>query len=146
MLQLHKTFVGSINKAKYFNYIYMWGPIVYGPGPFTRRESKGPSRRGLWPKLNKYQVQDRLGIQPRIVHTSAELKSHLKEEQKRQRTDLERRSQNIQGKQSSLPFNALRLTESHSLAFTTTPNDFGYRLMGQVSVLGRLTLHVDEGQ
>ena len=32
------------------------------------------------------------------------------------------------------------------MAFTTTPNDFGYGLMGQVSVLESLTLHVDEGQ
>ena len=45
-----------------------------------------------------------------------------------------------------LPFNALHLTEPHSLAFTTTPNDFEYGLMGQVSVLKSLTLHVDEGQ
>ena len=45
-----------------------------------------------------------------------------------------------------LPFNALNLTEPHSLAFTTTPNDFEYGLMGQVSVLERLTLYVDEGQ
>ena len=45
-----------------------------------------------------------------------------------------------------LPFNALHLTEPHSLAFTTTPNDFEYGLMGQVSVLESLTLHVDEGQ
>ena len=32
------------------------------------------------------------------------------------------------------------------MAFTTTPNDFGYGLMGQVSILERLALHVDEGQ
>ena len=32
------------------------------------------------------------------------------------------------------------------MAFTTTPNDFGYGLMGQVSVLESLNLHVDEGQ
>ena len=32
------------------------------------------------------------------------------------------------------------------MAFTTTPNDFGYGLMGQVSVSESLTLHVDEGQ
>ena len=32
------------------------------------------------------------------------------------------------------------------MAFTTTPNDFGYGLMGQVSVLEDLILHVDEGQ
>ena len=30
--------------------------------------------------------------------------------------------------------------------FTTTPNDFGYGLMGQVSILESLNLHVDEGQ
>ena len=43
-------------------------------------------------------------------------------------------------------FNTLHLTEPNSLAFTTTPNDFGYGLMGQVSVLESLNLHVDEGQ
>ena len=32
------------------------------------------------------------------------------------------------------------------MTFTTTPNDFGYGLIGQVSVLESLTLHVDEGQ
>jgi len=32
------------------------------------------------------------------------------------------------------------------LAFTTTPNDFEYGLMGQVSILERLTLYVGEGQ
>ena len=32
------------------------------------------------------------------------------------------------------------------MAFTTTPNDFGYGLMGQVSVLESLNLHVDKGQ
>ena len=32
------------------------------------------------------------------------------------------------------------------MAFTTTPNDFGYGLMGQVSILESLNLHVDEGQ
>ena len=45
-----------------------------------------------------------------------------------------------------LPFNALHLTEPHSLAFTTTPNDFEHGLMGQVLILEGLTLRVDEGQ
>ena len=27
--------------------------MVYGPGPSTRGESKGPSRGGLWPNLDK---------------------------------------------------------------------------------------------
>ena len=40
----------------------------------------------------------------------------------------------------------MHLTEPYSSAFTTTPNDFRFGLMGQVSVLERLTLHVDEGQ
>ena len=61
-------------------------------------------------------------------------------------TRLERKSENIQGKLPLLPFNTLYLTELYSSAFTTTPNDFGYGLMRQVSVLEKLTLHVDEGQ
>ena len=32
------------------------------------------------------------------------------------------------------------------MALTTTPNDFGLGLTGQVSVLERSTLHVDEGK
>ena len=27
----------------------MWGPIIYGPGPLAHGESKGPSRKRLWP-------------------------------------------------------------------------------------------------
>ena len=27
--------------------------MVYGPGPSTQGESKGPSQGGLWPKLDK---------------------------------------------------------------------------------------------
>ena len=29
----------------------MWGPIIYGPGPLAHGESKGPSRKRLWPEL-----------------------------------------------------------------------------------------------
>ena len=39
----------------------MWGPIIYGPGPFTRGESKGPSRGELWPKLNEVKHKIALG-------------------------------------------------------------------------------------
>ena len=69
-------------------------PIVYGSGPFTRGESKGPSRGGLWPKLklNNIKAQDSLGIQPRIAQSSADPKSYHKEGQKRYRTKLERKS------------------------------------------------------
>ena len=47
---------------------------------------------------------------------------------------------------TTLPDKTLHLTEPYSSTFTTTPYDFGYGLTGQVSVLERLTLHVDEGQ
>ena len=73
-------------------------------------------------------------------------KSHRTEGQKRYRTKLERKSKNIKGKLPLLPFNTLHLTEPHSLTFTTTSNDFEYGLMGQVSILESLNLHVDEGQ
>ena len=52
---------------------------------------------------------------------------------------------NDQGKLPLLLFNILQLTEPHSSAFTTTPNHSGYGLMGQVSVLEKSILHVDEG-
>ena len=52
---------------------------------------------------------------------------------------------NDQGKLPLLPFNTLHLTEPCSQAFTTTPNHFGYGLMGQVSVLENRTPHVDVG-
>ena len=29
----------------------MWGPTNRGPGPFALRESEGPIREELWPKL-----------------------------------------------------------------------------------------------
>ena len=39
----------------------MWGPIIYGSGPLTRRESKSPSRGGLWPKLKNIKHKIALG-------------------------------------------------------------------------------------
>ena len=39
----------------------LWGPIVYEPGPFTRVGPGGPSRRGLWPKLNNIKYKIALG-------------------------------------------------------------------------------------
>ena len=44
------------------------------------------------------------------------------------------------------PYKTLHLTEPDSSAFSTTPSDFGVGLTGQVSILYRSTLHVDEGQ
>ena len=41
----------------------MWGPIVYGTGPSTCRESKDPSRRELWPKPNN--VKHRIALKYR---------------------------------------------------------------------------------
>ena len=39
----------------------MWGSIIYGSGPFTYGEPKGPSRGGLWPKLNNIKHKIALG-------------------------------------------------------------------------------------
>ena len=35
--------------------------MIYGPGPSIRGESKGPSRGGLWPKLDKIAFEYRRG-------------------------------------------------------------------------------------
>ena len=45
---------------------------------------------------------------------------------------------------TAIQYSALDRTEF--FGFYNTPNDFGYGLMGQVSVLEDLTLHVVEGQ
>ena len=75
----------------------MWGPIAYGPGPFTRREFKGPNRRGLWPKPNN--VKHRMALRYRRGPLSPRQtqKSHRREGQKRYRTKFERKSK-ISGK------------------------------------------------
>ena len=39
----------------------MWGPIIYGPDPFTCGESTGPSRGGLWPKPDNIKHEIALG-------------------------------------------------------------------------------------
>ena len=54
----------------------MWGPIIYGPGPFARGESEGPSRGELWPKPDNIEYKTVFGIQPRTVQSSADPKSH----------------------------------------------------------------------
>ena len=41
---------------KYLNnfiFYYCGAQMIYGPGPSTQGESKGPSRGGLWPKFDK---------------------------------------------------------------------------------------------
>ena len=123
----------------------MWGPIVYGPGPFTRRESKGPSRRGLWPKPNN--VKHKIALRYRRGPLSPRQTQSPTGERGKNGIGLSLK-ENLKylGKLPLLSLNALHLTEPHSLTFTTTPNDFEYGLMGQVSVLESLTLHVDEGQ
>ena len=35
--------------------------VIYGPDPFTHGESKGPSRGGLWPKLDNIEHKVALG-------------------------------------------------------------------------------------
>ena len=109
---------------------YCGAQVIYGPDPFTRGESKGPSRGGLWPKLNNIMHKIALGYSRGQFSSRQTQKSHRKEGQKRYRIKLERKSKNIQGKLPSLSFKTLHLTEPYSSTFTTTPNDFGYGLMG----------------
>ena len=40
---------------------YCGAQIIYRPDPFTRGEPKGPSRGGLWPKLNNIKYKIALG-------------------------------------------------------------------------------------
>ena len=124
--------------------------MIDGPGPSAHKESRGPSQGGLWPKPDKIKPDNikhriALGYSRGEFSPRQNPKSHRTEGQKRYRAKLERKSKNIKGKLPLLPFNTLHLTEPNSLAFTTTPNDFGYGLMGQVSILESLNLHVDEG-
>ena len=45
--------------------------MIYGPGPSTQGESKGPSRGGLWPKFNKIAFGYRRGqFSPRQTHST----------------------------------------------------------------------------
>ena len=45
----------------------MWGPAIRGPGPFALRESEGPIRGELWPKLYNAEHKTIFGEQPRTV-------------------------------------------------------------------------------
>ena len=67
----------------------MWGQVIYGPGPSTRGESKGPSRGGLWPKPDKIKHRMASGYCRGQFGPRQNLKSHQKEGQKRYRAKLE---------------------------------------------------------
>ena len=65
---LLRTHPNNWEKKNYFMIFHvlfkkwsLWGPIVYGLSLFTRGESKGPSRGGLWPKLNNIKHKIALG-------------------------------------------------------------------------------------
>ena len=52
--------------------------MIYGPGPSTRGESKGPSRGGLWTRAR----QESLWMLPRAVQSSADPKFPLRKKGK----------------------------------------------------------------
>ena len=54
----------------------LWGPIIYGSGPLTHGESKGPSRKRLWPELKNMRQKNGPKMQPRTVQSSADPKLH----------------------------------------------------------------------
>ena len=113
----------------------MWGPIVHGPGPFAHRESKGPSRRELWPKPNniKYRIAlryRRRPLSPRQTHSPTKergengiglsLKGNLKYPGKAALTAIQRSASD-----KAVFFKLLQ----------PPPNHFKYGLMGQISAL-----------
>ena len=53
----HATSFYHIFKNKY----NCGAQVIYGPGSFTRGESRGPSRGGLWPKPDKIKPGKSLG-------------------------------------------------------------------------------------
>ena len=78
-----------------FDFIYnnnCGAQVIYGPGPFTRGESKGPSRGGLWLKPDNIKHKIALGYSRGQFSPQQNPKSHQTEGQKRYRTKLERKS------------------------------------------------------
>ena len=71
---------------------YCGAQVIYGSGPFTRGESKGPSRGGLWSKPDNIKHKIALGYSRGQFSPRQNPKSHRTEGQKRYRTKLERRS------------------------------------------------------
>src|SRR6266581_15926 len=71
---------------------YCRAQVIHGPGPFTRGESKGPSRGGLWPKPDNIKYKIALGYSRGQFSPRQNPKSHRTEGQKRYRTKLERKS------------------------------------------------------
>ena len=71
--------------------------VIYGPGPSTRGESRGPSRGGLWPRPDKIKHEKSLGYIQGQFSPRQNLKSHRREGQKRYRNKFERKSK-ISGK------------------------------------------------
>ena len=94
--------------------------VIYGPGPFTRGESEGPSREELWSKLDHIKRKTVLGYSRGQFSPRQTQNPTGKKGQSWYKTKLERKVKNIRGKLLSLPFNALYLTEPYSSTVTTT--------------------------
>ena len=107
--------------------------VIYGPGPSTRGESKGPSREGLWPKPDKIKHKIALGYS-RGQFSPWQTQSSPPERRVKtvQDWNLEERSKIF--RESCFYCHSMLWTwqEPPSLAFTNLPNNFEYRLMGQV--------------
>ena len=121
----------------------MWDPNDLWARPIYPGESKGPSRGGLRPELDRITFGGSRGqFGPRQTQSSsAERRVEMVSD-----WSLKERSK-ISGESCCYCQSMLwTWQEPPSLAFTNLPNNFEYRLMGQVSAWEMLTLYVDEGQ
>ena len=117
-----------------------------GQTHFTRGESKGPSRGRLWPKPDNIKHKVALRYSRGQFSPRQNPKSHRTEGQKRYRTKLEKKSK-ISRESCPYCHSILCTWQSRILQLLQPPpTTFEYGLMGQVSVLESLNLHVDEGQ
>ena len=115
--------------------VSLWGPMTYGPSPFTRGESESPRRGELWPELSIQDPRQFWGYS-RGQFSSRQTQKPTRERGKAgMRLNLEENLKISGEKLLSSPFNALHLTEPYPSTVTTTPNHFTYGLMGQISAL-----------
>ena len=57
---------------------WLWGPIIYGPCLFCPWRVRRPKPRRAMAQALQYRAQNSFRIQPRIVQSSADPKSHRK--------------------------------------------------------------------
>ena len=113
----------------------LWGPIIHGPGPFTLRESKGPSQGEPRPKLYNAEHRTVFVMQPRTTQSSADPKPHQKKKGKPGIGPNLKENLRISGKATLIAVQCAAPDKPYFSALPTIPNNSGIGLMGQMSVL-----------